>query len=373
MVNWTEPFRVENTHLEFWLDGKPVRVSGEFQLNLNPRPSIVIVLGDLPVDVEIIDRTPFVVKLENGLEIEVFVTKSRIQSNVSSSRSSIVLRPVKGRNDICRSASQLHSVEFSILNFPRFFKGDDKSHDVVTCTGRNWERLGSIVLESPPWRVDITALVGLESIEESLKAEGGYAVTHTGRMTRGDGGSFSVEEAESFVTQTLRWFLSFARGALCDVVEIIGKDAAGCTVWKRWGSHQVASWFDGRQSWFDVNHGHILREVFSGFQNQFENLIKGESLKRGLHWYVLSNRGIGFTDTDLVLVQASLELLSNIVLKRNRHRREKIDEYIREAIVQSELRVDVPSTYLFKLEYLSSRVLCLTLVAFHWKGWAFSL
>ena len=31
------------------------------------------------------------------------------------------------------------------------------------------------------------------------------------------------------------------------------------------------------------------------------------------------------------------------------------------------------STYLFKLEYLSSRVLCLTLVAFHWKGWAFSL
>ena len=31
------------------------------------------------------------------------------------------------------------------------------------------------------------------------------------------------------------------------------------------------------------------------------------------------------------------------------------------------------STYLFKLEYLSSSVLCLTLVAFHWKGWAFSL
>ena len=32
-----------------------------------------------------------------------------------------------------------------------------------------------------------------------------------------------------------------------------------------------------------------------------------------------------------------------------------------------------PSTYLFKLEYLPSRVLCLTLVAFHWKCWAFSL
>ncbi len=31
------------------------------------------------------------------------------------------------------------------------------------------------------------------------------------------------------------------------------------------------------------------------------------------------------------------------------------------------------STYLFKLEYLSSRFLCLTVVAFHWKGWAFSL
>ena len=49
---------------------------------------------------------------------------------------------------------------------------------------------------------------------------------------------------------------------------------------------------------------------------------------------------------------------------------QKFDRYFNNV---SYLPINESSTYLFKLEYLPSRVLCLTLVAFHWKGWAFSL
>ena len=90
-------------------------------------------------------------------------------------------------------------------------------------------------------------------------------------------------------------------------------------------------------------HGHVLAEVFEGFYARLNDTNMGEKIERGLHWYLLGNRGTGFSDADTVLVQAALEYLAYVQL-RDDDRRRKSSDTIKKALVNSGICVDIPNS-----------------------------
>ena len=120
-----------------------------------------------------------------------------------------------------------------------------------------------------------------------LKATGGYSFTHVGQLTRIEDSEFSVQQAEK-ILESLRVFLSFARGAACGVPIRWGCGIDGEIVWRQFQSPIVDSWRQ-RLSWFDEIHGEILAELFDAFCRVHNDERLRESLVLALHWYRYCN------------------------------------------------------------------------------------
>ncbi len=327
--------------VKFTADGRPVKVQAQFVLRFLPKPSLVIELKDLPANTKIEFESTLIVSLENGNEIEVSCVSWNTQSSDSGSTSKCVLVPTGGNCTLLHTNDRLQSVAFDILNFPMFFKGQDRVLEAIDDKGKSLRLLGAVKLEIHPWMIEICAVPESEETKKKLQNEGGYAVTHTGIVVRSDGRTFSVEDVEDLITHTLRMFLSFASGSFCGIVDLRGRDRTGESTWRLVGSPIVDPWSKGRQSWFDTMHGHVLTEVFGGFCARLNNSNMGEKFERGLHWYLLGNLGTDFSDADTVLVQAALEYLAHVQLQNGKRRR-SASETIKNALVEMEICIEIP-------------------------------
>ena len=334
---------LDQIQVAFRINETLIEARAQFLLRLLPKPSFVIELYDLPADIPIEHWENIELHLENGTAIEVFCISHNYHSTDSITTSNCVLIPREGRCTLLKRDSPMHSVDFRILNFPQFYGKQDTVFESKDVDGIKTQRLGTVLLESSVYRISISALPELQENEKKLNSDGGYAITHTGHLTRSDGQSFLVEEVESLITHTLRLFLSFARGAFCAIVDIVGMNHEGEEVWNLCGNPIVAPWSVGGQSWFDTNHGQILVEVFAGFCACLNDTQKGDKIERGLHWYLAGNKGIGFVDADTVLVQAALEYFSHVQSDRVERGR-TASESIRIALDELGICVDIPES-----------------------------
>ena len=179
----------------------------------------------------------------------------------------------------------------------------------------------------------------LNEIAKELERDGGYAITHTGVVTRSDQKTFAVTEVEQLL-EALRLFLSFARGAFCSLTLQAGLDRKGKTIWEQWGAHVVAPW-GYTPSWFDTMNGQILSEAFPGFWHRLNDPTWDETILTALYWYLRSNahgRGAG-VDGGLILTQAALERLSYVQLG---HRPGRASDLIRQALSTMRIPTNIP-------------------------------
>lgn len=95
-----------------------------------------------------------------------------------------------------------------------------------------------------------------------LKTQGGFAITHVGKLKCSDGEAFSKEEAKEFL-DIFSNFLSFARGFRVPVCLLVGYDANNNKTWEYWEPLRGDSW-GGVNSWFPEQDAGILA-VFPGF------------------------------------------------------------------------------------------------------------
>lgn len=250
------------------------------------------------------DFGPVIVLKSTGTKLDGFVTSysinnGKIRGTFQPAREPCTVTP--------RTRKRLHLVRFSLLNFPQFVGAQDS---VLSDGHGGGRRLGHLVLNAAPWNIEITETNDLKENKNILKRDGGYAITHTGIITRTDCKTFLIKDAEELL-EALRLFLSFARGAFCSPTLSEGYDRREELVWQQWGSHMVAPW--GRPpSWFDTMHGAILSQVFPGFWAKYSDSAWKETIKAALYWYLRSNingRGAG-VDGGLILTQAALERMS---------------------------------------------------------------
>ena len=323
--------------IEFPKEGLASRA--QVLLSLSPVPDIRFeVLHDSPaihrllVD-DLIQNESTAIRLKTGIEVQVMPYGTS-------------LVPVDGSVTALDAREPLHSVHFGLVNFPDFMKqGSVESY--VSDDGRRGYRVSkAIQLSGPPWLVEIRAVDNIGQVQGSLSQQRGFGLTHRGSLRRSDGKSFSKESVQS-VIEALTLFCSFARGVYCGLTLLSGTNQAGEPVWEQWGVSNVETW-TGYRSWFDVQNGQILEDVFPGFWAKYQEFQRDERTRIALEWYLESNAQKAL-HSSIVLSQAALERLSFLQVgerltakQMGRKDRETEGEWIARALVQAGVDCRIP-------------------------------
>ena len=300
------PIALAQTAIRFEVCGEHIEMPAKAFLRLLPSPRLVIECTQgLSAKHMQLDVTQSYITASLFDTREEFIMGQTALTSGKASTVSLTLLPKREPVSIFRSGNRISSLEFCVLNFPNFLRGQDKK----VMAGTQWRVLGSVLLQAGGWKIEITAVTALPDIEKKLKEKGGYAITHTGTVKRIDGGDFAAKYVEPLLS-ALRLFLSFARGAFCGLTLVVGKDCNGESAWEQWGTHRVTEWSSRPPSWFDRMNGYILSEAFPGFWELWQN--NEQLLRMVVDLYLnanLGSHGVGY-DGGLMLSQAALERFS---------------------------------------------------------------
>ncbi|MBD2468821.1 hypothetical protein [Nostoc sp. FACHB-145] len=199
----------------------------------------------------------------------------------------------------------LTNVVFHLSNFHDFigtqvYRKDIRKNSI--CSDR-------LLLEVESWSIYIDKLENFTEITESLQSQGGYAITHVGKIERSDQKTFSSKEAEE-VLEVLHWFLSFCRGFRISPILLVGQNNNGEKVWEKWHSNQLISPWKKVDSWFiDLNKLNIqnINELFAGFLTLWKTDTWNDAIRLAIHWYLESNAQAGAVQGSIILLQAAFE------------------------------------------------------------------
>lgn len=194
---------------------------------------------------------------------------------------------------------------FHVVNF-HDFRGRPPSILEQVTNRRDIER---IVFEAKEWKITLDQLETTTKNVKSLNSQGGFAITHVGKLEKLDGQTFSGKETTDFL-KIVADFLSFARGFRIPLILLCGYDAKDNQIWQCWDSSVGHSW-KYVDSWFTTNKANILVDVFPGFLNWWNDW--GESAKVTLYSYLESNYAQTLEVT-ILLSQVTLELIARVLL-----------------------------------------------------------
>jgi hypothetical protein len=172
--------------------------------------------------------------------------------------------------------------------------------------------LERVELEAENWKITLNQLVTTTNKIEQLNHQGGFSITHIGKLEQLSSESFIGDLAISFLN-TFSYFLSFARGFHIPIILLVGYDANKEKVWEYWHTQKADSWqYVG--SWFQTSEGKLLQEIFPGFLAWWKDWR--DSAELILDTYLESNLKAGSAAAP-VIEKLSLQLSSSIDSERS--------------------------------------------------------
>ena len=278
--------------------------SGKLKYVWFPSPCIKFEFSNQDRDIDIISYAlfndfPISLTLSDlGISLDVSVATSSSGGNKGNFISGRIKEAV-----VQGKGQDLAYVLFHVVNFHDFI-GRPPSILEQDIGGRHIER---IVFEAEEWKITLDQLETTtdKDIVQSLKSQGGFLITHVGKLEKLDGQNFSGKEVGEFL-EKFADFLSFARGFSVPVILYIGYDAKENQIWKHWEGSVGDSW-KGVFSWCPKQKGNKLAEVFPGFLTWWQNWE--ESARLGLYWYLEANYN-SLTEQNIILAQIALELIA---------------------------------------------------------------
>ncbi|MEM8720609.1 MAG: hypothetical protein AAGE84_15120 [Cyanobacteria bacterium P01_G01_bin.39] len=258
------------------------------------------------------------------LPINISITSSSSGNNNGNFVSGRVTEAITQGND-----KDLAYVLFHVVNFhdfrgrpPSTLKHDSRSRDI--------ERM---VFQANEWKVTLDQLETTTDNVKYLNSQGGFAITHVGKLEKLDGQTFSGEEAKEFLKIVVD-FLSFARGFKVPLALLVGYDAENNKIWQHWEESVGHPW-KYVNSWFPVNKAHMLANAFPAFVywwNSWE-----QSAKLSLYWYLEANHS-SLVEQQIILTQVALELIANAEEQTKGNASEKL----RGLLKKYEIPVNIP-------------------------------
>lgn len=214
-------------------------------------------------------------------------------------------QPVKARIDRVDfgDMSSCKQLRFHLPNFS-FFLGWPVSY---LPNGSSAERA---VVEHDGFRIALNrALPFGDQLEDALKHDGGYAITHVGIVERIDGSLFSLDDIKELL-KCLGYFLSFCRGCWTHPILLCAEDSQGKIIGERWELTHIIDPFKQTRSWLPSaqpvpDH---LSQVFGGYAATWFSTLWGEPIRIATQWYVESSTGA--VEKSVILIQAAFELLA---------------------------------------------------------------
>ena len=194
-------------------------------------------------------------------------------------------------------AAKVDAISFLLANTPAMHGGW-----IAKPGAGGW--LGHVQFESTPWRVTLEVRRDNRELTSELKAFGGYAVTHVGRLERTDGLAFTVAQGRE-ILDGLNLFLSFARGLWTPPLLPVGYDG-DTIVWLEWLGRTSSPW-RSNFAWFSPAHPDALADAFPRFMQRWQDPRWRDSSTLGIWWYIEGN-GAATAETSLLLAQVALEL-----------------------------------------------------------------
>lgn len=175
---------------------------------------------------------------------------------------------------------------------------------------------GRLTLRAGEWIVELDSRAGLRGLLGELGAEGGYCVTHVGRLRRADGATFGPADVDDLLSG-LHTLLTFAWGSWVTPTVPVGYDVAGAIVWRQWGDRISADWRKPL-AWLDEHHADGLVDIADSFFAYWADPCWRTVLQRTVGTYVEANSSGGhrpaMLDTRLLLAGTALELLGWAIL-----------------------------------------------------------
>jgi hypothetical protein len=252
---------------------------------------------------------------------------------------------------IIGSGNDLAYIKFHLTNFHELY-GSCKS--VFVSEDFSKTVIERVVFEAGIWRVTIDQLEieTISKILKSLEFQGGYGVTHVGKLERNDQTVFAANEARDFL-EAFSYFLSFVRGFRVSPTLLVGYNVTEEEVWKEWTLSNSDPW-KFVYSWASSVPGTSLKNAFPGFWQWWQDW--GKSAKLAVYWYLQSNRNAGGTEGSIILSQAALELLSWVKLvekgsisKEDFERKKQFDstsKKINKLLTECGIPKDIPSEFI---------------------------
>lgn len=311
-----QPIDLGSTHVEFTYKQKVYQRTAKITMQFLPTAQLLFTipaedlaehpLWTLTVGMSLVQAGPMQLTLtDRGISIEAFCLRADADG--------LTLTPTQSPITVTRRTKKLSMVIFHLFNFPNFYG----SQDYAIISGeppvrQGIQRCGRIVLKADGWKVTIAATNESCGLTESLQRQGGYIITHMGRLEREDGSTFPVKQAESLL-YCVHQFLSFALGRWAGVALPVGLDAGGRHAFEQWDLPLAAagSW-NGSASWFALHHAELLSDVFPGFFALLNDKSWKDHLRVALYWYLAANEratSIG-VDAGIILAQTALERLA---------------------------------------------------------------
>ena len=301
-----EPIFLENTtitHIESHCLPTPCLI--QVVLHLSPTITCRIESDNLPIQLlNDYMHKPFSAILNNSCEIKMQLSSYDLNSNKNSRdtfKGSLI--PYKSPFTVVQSDTQIQSVNFSILNFRRFYGSQDKWVEV----NENCLQLGAAEMKCDGWQIDITETPTFSENWGILRQNGGYVITHIGLIKHLRKETFSVEEAGN-VLCGLRAFLSFSSGSACGLTLVKGIDQDDRELILEWGTTHAEPWNQGDTAWLPkADGGDSLSQLFPGFWCLYNDSNWHDTIHTVIDWYLNSN-GSAF-HVGIVLSQTALESL----------------------------------------------------------------
>ena len=215
--------------------------------------------------------------------------------------------------NVTPKSDAISTATFHLFNFPKFYGPEDYTITSGEPPQQGRKCCGRILLKADGWITTIAAMDKTDDLCKALDHQGGFVLTHMGKIEREDGSAFSSDQLDDLL-HCMHCFLSFALGRWTGLAFPIGFDQAGNRVFEQWGLPLTAPGpWNGTCSWFDALHAEFLSETFPGFMALWKDDKWHSTLWKAVYWYLVANGrsgGVSHIDAGIILAQTALELLA---------------------------------------------------------------
>ena len=198
------------------------------------------------------------------------------------------------------SSPPLSSAVLHVANFPRL-------HGRPVAWPDGSMRAARLLFEGGGWTILLDEVQGAQELVKDLKENGGFALTHTARVKRTSGETFTPAELWGLV-EAFTYFCWLCAEARCGPMLPVGFDNHDRAVWSRWHPSRTES-FPDAATWLDTVHADEAEALFPTFMARFDDPYWRQVLIHAIEYLVEAGRP-NTVERAIIMAQVLLEGLS---------------------------------------------------------------